>query len=114
MRISYVGLRHLSRSSRSWGKRVLFISDSLVTIGVQSKGRPPSWPLLRLARQSSAILLACDIRLYMRYVETDRNHLDGPSRGFGLGHAPAWATEQDEARLRETILKARAARLTAG
>ena len=36
MRISYLGLRHLSRSSRAWNKRALFISDSLVTIGVQA------------------------------------------------------------------------------
>ena len=44
-------------------------------------------------------------QLHVRYVETGRNHLDGPSRGFGMGHAPSWVKGQDEAQLRELAMQ---------
>ena len=95
LRISILTLKHLARSQRCWDKRVLIMTDSLVGLGVITKGRSSSWPLLRLARQGAAIQLALGIRPYMRYVETSRNHADGPSRGFGIGHAPEWVHQSE-------------------
>ena len=88
MRIAVLSLRHLSRSSRVWGKRFVFFSDSTMTIGALSKGRSPSLPLLRLCRQAMAIKLAFNFRFHLRYNETARNVADGPPRGHSLGHAP--------------------------
>eukprot|EP00972_Heterocapsa_arctica_P059734 8809331-Heterocapsa_arctica.AAC.1 len=43
--------------------------------------------------------MVCGIRLYLRYIDTARNHADGPWRGFPIGHAPAWAADcRDPAR----------------
>lgn len=75
----------------------------MVSIGVLNKGRSPSWPLLRLARQATAVQLICEIRPYLRYVESKRNHADGPSRGFNVGVAPAWVQEMDRERLKQEI-----------
>jgi hypothetical protein len=36
----------------------------------------------------AALLLSTGAILYMRYIETDRNHADGPSRGYHIGVAP--------------------------
>ena len=95
LRIAVMSLRHLARAAKNWGKRFLLFTDSLVTLGVLSKGRSSSWPLLRLAREAAAYQLVLNLRPYWRYIETDRNLADGPSRGFGLGHAPPWAKDRD-------------------
>ena len=78
-------LRHLSRSSPAWHKRVLIFTDSLVTLGCLGKGRSSARGLLRVCRQAAAIQLACRIRLYLRWVPSERNLADAPSRGGGVG-----------------------------
>ena len=103
LRIAVLCLRHLARKRSTWDTRSLCITDSLVTLGVLTKGRSASWPLLRLARQAAAIQLVLGIRPYWRYIETGRNHADGPSRGFPIGHAPAWVEELDKAELQRHI-----------
>ena len=95
-RILVLCLRRLIRSSKSWDSRVLFISDSMVAIGCLAKGRSPSWVLLRLARMAAAVVLTCGLKPYYRYVQSKRNHADGPSRGFPVGVAPEWATEKEK------------------
>lgn len=81
-------LRHLSRSRQSWGRRVLILMDSMAALGVLSKGRSSSPPLLRLARQAAAISLIFDIYPVVRYIPSEVNPADGPSRGVGVGAAP--------------------------
>ena len=82
-------VRRLTRSSAAWGRRVLLVTDSLVSLGVLSKGRSSSWPLLRLARQAGVCVLVARLRLYLRWVASERNHADGPSRDAPIGHHPA-------------------------
>jgi hypothetical protein len=91
LKIAVMALKHLARSRKHWSKRVLLFTDSMVTLGVLVTGRSSSWPLLRLARMAAALQLAFDVRPYWRYIETARNVADGPSRGFGIGHAQPWA-----------------------
>ena len=92
LRTAVLGLRHLARARGCWDRRILCFTDSLVTLGVLAKGRSSSPVLLGLARAAAAMQLVLGLRPYWRHIETDRNHADGPSRGFPLGHAPAWAT----------------------
>ena len=66
----------------------------MVTIGVLSKGRSLSWPLLRLAGIAASAQLVCGIRPYMGYAETKRKHADGPSRDHPIGVAPPWFVEE--------------------
>ena len=106
LRIAILALKHMSRSRAFWKQRALCFTDSLVALGVLTKGRSASWPLLRLARQAGAIQAVLEIRPYWRYVETARNHADGPSRGYGIGHAPPPAKEAERAH--KSILKIRA------
>ena len=110
VRILVLALRRLARSSRSWDKRVLCISDSLVAIGALSKGRSPSWPVLRLCRMAAAVQLAAGIRPYFRWVPSKRNHADGPSRDFPIGVAPDWVVEADREELKKKIAAASAAK----
>ena len=80
-------LRRMSRDEKAWGKRVLIVSDSLVTIGCVSKGRSSSRPLLKVARMAGVIQLVCKVRPYFRWVASETNLADGPSRGEGVGVA---------------------------
>ena len=106
VRILVLALRRLARSQKSWDKRVLVISDSMVAIGALAKGRSPSWPILRLCRMAAAVQLATGIRPYWRWIQSKRNHADGPSRDFPLGVAPDWVSEADREELRRRIAEA--------
>ena len=93
LRTAVMALRHCARSRHCWDTRVLCFTDSLVTLGVLTKGRSSSRALLGLARSAAAMQLVLGLRPYWRHIETHRNHADGPSRGFPIGHAPAWAAD---------------------
>ena len=107
LRILVLALRRLARTSRAWHKRVLIFSDSMVSIGTLSKGRSGSWSLLRLARMACSVVLACGFKAYYRYVESKRNHADGPSRGFPIGVAPEWVGEQEKELIQRRMQAAR-------
>ena len=80
--------RHLVRSRAAWGSRVLVLIDSMAALGVVAKGRSSSPPLLRLARQLAAISLIFDVYFLTRYIPSEFNPADGPSRGLPVGAAP--------------------------
>jgi hypothetical protein len=81
----------------------MLIGDSLVTIGAFSKGRSSSPPVLHLCRRLAALCLGFGIRCYWRWIQTDRNHSDGPSRGGPLG-VMAKVVEQAVIRLPQKLL----------
>ena len=80
-------LRHLSRASQAWGHRVLLFTDSLVSLGALQKGRSSSKDILHLCRVGAIIQMVCRIRGYFRWVPSELNLADGPSRGEGIGAA---------------------------
>ena len=63
------------------------MTDSLVSLGVLSKGRSSAKALLHLARVAASVQLAFGILLYLRWVPSEKNIADGPSRQVGLGAA---------------------------
>lgn len=75
-------LRWVLTSPWSIGRRVLVLSDSLVTVHSISKGRSSSRLLLPRLRQLAALTLASGIRLYVRWIPTELNPADEPSRRF--------------------------------
>jgi len=79
--------RRLSLNGAAWGRRVLLFSDSSAALGALSKGRSSRPAMLRVARQIAAISLGLGIRLFGRYVRSEVNFSDGPSRGLGVGVA---------------------------
>ena len=81
-------LRHLGRSAHTCCRRVLIFVDSMVGLGALSKGRSSSTPLLRLCRQAAACCLAFGLIPMYRYIASEHNPADGPSRGLRVGAAP--------------------------
>ena len=79
--------RKLSLDRSRWNSKVLIISDSLSALGALSKGRSSRPAMLRVARQLAAIGLGLGLRLVGRYVRSEMNWSDGPSRGERIGAA---------------------------
>lgn len=79
-------VRHIGRSKKYWGLRVVMVSDNLCSVGCISKGRSNSWPLAMICLQISGYLLGYELYLLMRWIESRRNYADGPSRGRRLGY----------------------------
>ncbi len=77
--------RHLGRDVGLWDRRFLVFSDSAVTLGAWRKMRSRSFPLLRLLRQLASVSLGLGIQLVGRWIPTDINPADGPSRGQPIG-----------------------------
>jgi hypothetical protein len=57
----------------------------MVCLGSLGKGRSSAHGLLRICRQSAAVQLACGIKLYLRWVPSEINFADGPSRQEDVG-----------------------------
>ena len=79
--------RWASRARRTRRCRLVLQSDSAVVVGALRKGRSSKPGLLVRLRRLAAITLAERITLVGRYVPTDRNMADSPSRG-GLVPGP--------------------------
>ena len=56
-------------------------------VGLSGEGRSSSSGLLKVCRQAAAVQLVCRIRLCLRYVPSELNLADGPSRGLGISVA---------------------------
>lgn len=70
-----------------WGTRTLVATDSRASLGVVQKGRSSAYPLLRQARMLAAMSLGLRVKVYARYLESERNPADGPSRLKAIGAA---------------------------
>ena len=89
--------RHLARSRRNWDQRHLVLTDSQVSLACCWKGRSRSFPLLRQMRRIAAATLALGIRLCLRWVPTQHNNADLPSRGGPVGVEKKEKKKQEEA-----------------
>ena len=91
--------KHLCRSSQCWFSRFLVLCDSMVTVGAVRKMRSSSRPLMAQLRKIGAITLATGVRLTLRWIPTDMNPADGPSRGEAIGSAEITKTKADQKKL---------------
>ena len=73
--------RRLTRSSRSRGKKHLVFVDNLALAMCSCKGRATNYGMLRIMQQLSALSLAGGFLLRLRWVPSELNPSDGPSRG---------------------------------
>ena len=80
-------LRHVARDPSRWGEKLLVFTDSLVTLGILTKGRSSVHVLNRLCRKAAAIVLSTGLKVYWRWVPSEVNYSDGPSRGEDVGVA---------------------------
>ena len=99
MRVTYLKLKlyHLF-GPLNIGKRLLFLSDSLPLTLSACKGRGRSSFLLRPLRKICALSLACDSRIHVRWIPSEWNCADGPSRALSQWAARGlsrWFTDGD-------------------
>lgn len=76
-----LAVRRLSRSSESRGKKHLFLVDSFSLALSIHKGRAKSFELLRVNQQIAALSLASGFSVRVRWIASEHNVADGPSRG---------------------------------
>jgi hypothetical protein len=80
LRAVHTAVRWVISSPASISTRLLLLSDSTVCVFSLLKGRSSSPQLLPRLRTISALLLAAGLSLVPRWVPTDLNPADGPSR----------------------------------
>ena len=73
-------VKHRARDSTRHGKRILIFNDNMGVVLSVQKGRSCSYGLLRLIRRIAAHCLASGIRLCVRWVPSEYNVADAPSR----------------------------------
>ena len=76
-----LAVRRLSRSSESRGHKHLFLVDSFSLALSIHKGRAKSFDLLRVNQQIAALSLASGFSIRVRWIASELNVADGPSRG---------------------------------
>jgi hypothetical protein len=82
LRAVHTAVRWVISSPASISTRLLLLSDSSVCVFSLLKGRSSSLQLLPRLRTIAALLLAAGLSLVPRWVPTDLNPADGPSRRF--------------------------------
>jgi len=80
LRATLTGLKWLLSRPISFRRRVFFLCDSQVVTQCLSKGRSSSPPLLRLLRQLAALQLAFSTFVRIRWIRSELNPADKPSR----------------------------------
>lgn len=75
-------VRHRSRDHYRHGHRILIFNDNLGVVLACQKGRCSSYPLLRIIRRIAAHSLAAGLKIYVRWVPSEFNVADGPSRAW--------------------------------
>ncbi|CAE7299586.1 UPF1 [Symbiodinium sp. CCMP2592] len=79
-------VKHRSRDQMKHGTRVLILNDNLGVVLSISKGRCADYGLLRILRRIAAHSLATGIRFIVRWVPSELNIADGPSRTWESPH----------------------------
>jgi hypothetical protein len=75
-----IGFRHCVAARRACDSRVLLLTDNTAVLGAVQKGRSSSAALRGPTRVLAAWLLATGCRLEVRYIPSERNPADAPSR----------------------------------
>ncbi|CAK0902508.1 unnamed protein product [Prorocentrum cordatum] len=75
------GLQHLVRASRHRGRRVVVLGDSLSAAGAVDRFRSNSCKMLRVTQAIAAVTLVTATTLHYRWLPSEWNAADNPSRG---------------------------------
>jgi hypothetical protein len=95
IRAAYYGLNEALRRGCGMDAGVLLFTDSSVALSTLTKGRSASFALLRCVRRCSALLLATGVRPLYRFVESEGNPSDLPSRSVLPRGARVRHTDRD-------------------
>ena len=76
-----LGMRRITRNQQLRGCRVLFLVDNMGLAMAISKGRSHNFKLLRVCQQYAALSLASNTVVRVRWIPSELNPADAPSRG---------------------------------
>ena len=79
-------LRRVSRGKRPVGKRLIFLVDNVAVCLCFSRFRAKSFGLLAVIRNFASLSLAKHIYPAIRWIPSERNSADAPSRYFDYLH----------------------------
>ena len=88
-------LQHLARSSKQHSMKHLILTDSMSCSLALSKGRSSMSSMNRICRQVGAVLLATGMRISCRWIPSELNPADSPSRGKPWRYFDAQAVAAD-------------------
>eukprot|EP00438_Fugacium_kawagutii_P014095 Skav231798 [mRNA] locus=scaffold734:131220:155475:+ [translate_table: standard] len=87
-RATLFAIRHALRSSASFGRRFIILTDSLAAAVSFDKGRASSYRLRRVVEQVAALTLCTGSGFRSRWIPSEWNPSDGPSRSAWSPSAP--------------------------
>ena len=90
-RASLFALKHAARSLSGFGKRHLVFTDSMTGALALSRGRSSTFQLRRVCSQIAALSFATGIQLCLRWIPSEWNPADNPSRGIWQPSVPSCA-----------------------
>ena len=96
VKVYVMGLRHACRSTESLGKRLLFLLDNMALVLGASKGRGCMPNLNHTCREISVISLATFIIPIRRWIASEDNPADEPSRS--KRYSPSMHSDADQCR----------------
>eukprot|EP00435_Cladocopium_sp_Y103_P060578 s48_g22.t1 len=76
--------QHLARSQKNLGRKHLILTDSMSVTLALTKGRSSSSSMNRVCRQVAAITLATGMMFHLRWIPSELNPADFPSRAQDL------------------------------
>ena len=94
-RATLFAVKHMARSSSSFGKKHLIFSDSMTAVASISRGRAHARGLRRVVQQISALCLCSRISIHTRWCASEWNPADGPSRGKYTASEPFFEFHSD-------------------
>ena len=76
-----LAVRRIARNASNQGKKHLILIDNLALAFCLGKGRASDFSMLRIAQKIGAVILAANLCLRVRWIPSEVNVADGPSRG---------------------------------
>ena len=73
--------KHALRNTHNFGRRHLILTDALTAAGAFSRGRSSVFPLRRVCQQLGALALGSGSTFHFRWIPSEHNPADNPSRG---------------------------------
>ena len=80
-RATQYAVRHILRNQKNFGKKFIVLTDSMTAAVSFDKGRAQSFRLRRVVQQTAALCLGSGTLFRCRWVPSEWNPADGPSRG---------------------------------
>eukprot|EP00971_Amphidinium_carterae_P349654 6491135-Amphidinium_carterae.1 len=88
-RCALLAYRHLLRNTRNLGKKLLLLTDSYTVAACLMKGRSSRGKMQGICRAVAALTLATGSSLHVRWMVSESNYADGPSRGLNWASTPS-------------------------